>query len=68
MTHTLHTLFSNAMARDEAYSAAIRAAYGPKASRWDAGIHADLSVALAYRFKVEADEAYASACRAARAL
>lgn len=64
----LHTLFYHAVARDEAFEAAIKAAFGPAATRWDEGITSDLSVALAYRFKIEADRAYAEACKRARAM
>jgi hypothetical protein len=56
----MHSLYEAALAADDAYSEAIRAAYGPNATRWDRveGRIDPPEVVAAYRAKRAADEAW----------
>ena len=64
---TSHPLYLEALVADEAYSAIIQAAFGPKATRWTLtsiqAIRPD--VLSAYRAKVNADTAWLQVMREA---
>lgn len=62
---TPHPVYLEALAADEAYSASIQAAFGPKATRWTLtsaqAIRPD--VVSAYHAKVNADTAWLQVMR-----
>lgn len=64
MVNAAHDAYRTALAADEAYSAAVRTAFGPSATRWtvtSARQQAVPHVAAAYAAKVAADKAMSAA-------